>query len=345
MATDRAAKIRAHFNSSQEPRPILTSLNGDNSWLLSFPRPTAERKSTGKAYFHVVHDPWLNGPEVAISSWIVYLSLSSPAAVSDGTGVEQIAREIESAACDAGIIASAADGTAEEEEKAWVDAILLNFHYGDHLHVPTLLTFRSTIPVFATTEAAAVVKKLGHFDTIITYADLEIEGLDGDWTSLHPGAPLPAYLTVFRIKGHHELNFISALLWSPSPGTHEAILYSPHGMHTSTPALQTFLHRLGPAFSTLALLHGLKESWTLNWQTTFGVSSGLKLYRQSRARYWISTHNDKLGYGGVVWWIVKDIFRTVEWGLGQEKVGAEDGDESKELKVEEVDNGNCFVLV
>ncbi|KAJ4984483.1 hypothetical protein SVAN01_10035 [Stagonosporopsis vannaccii] len=342
MASDRAAKLRAHFDSSQEPRPIFTSLNGDNSWLLSFPRPATERKSTGKAYFHIVHDPWLNGPEVAISSWIVWLSLSSPAAVRDGAGVEQIAREIESAALDAGIVASLPDDTAEEGRSS-VDAILLNLHYGDHLHAPTLLTFLPSIPIFTTMEGAAVVKKLGHFDTIVTYADLETDVFDGDWATLHAGAPLPAYLTIFRIKGHHELNFVSALLWSSSPDIHEAILYSPHGMHTTTPALQTFLHHSRPAFSTLALLHGLKESWTLNWQTTFGVASGLPLYRQSGAKYWINTHNDRLSYGGVVWWIVKDIFRTVEWGLGQEKAQA--GDKKKEVKVEEVGNGDCFVLV
>jgi hypothetical protein len=42
-----------------------------------------------------------------------------------------------------------------------------------------------------------------------------------------------------------------------------------------------------------------------------------------------------------VWWLVKDIFRTVEWALGQEK-----GDErGKDVQVEEVKNGECFVLV
>lgn len=341
MATDRAAKLKAHFDSKQEPRPIFTSLNGDNSWLFSFPRPVAERKNTGKAYFHVVHDPWLNGPEVGISSWILYLSLSSPAAVSDGAGVEQIAREIEAAAANAGIVASPSADPAEE--KSPVDAILLNLHYGDHLHVPTLLTFRPSIPVLATTEGAAIVKKLGHFDTITTYADLEADTFTGDWTTLHPGAPLPSYLTVFRIKGHHELNFLSALLWSPNPDTHEAILYSPHSMHISTPALQTFLHHSSPAFSTLALLHGLKESWTLHIQTTFGVAGGLPLYRESRARYWVNTHNDRLGYGGMVWLVVKDIFRSVEWGLGQEK--GQSGEGQKEVKVEDVGNGDFVVLV
>ncbi|KAF9692581.1 hypothetical protein EKO04_009377 [Ascochyta lentis] len=341
MATDRAAKHKAHLGDSrQELRPIFTSLNGDNSWLLSFPRPIAERKSTGKAYFHVVHDPWLNGPEVQYASWLIYLSLSSQPAVSNGAGVESIVQEIEQAAADADIISPQA---TTPETNSPIDAIFMNFHYGDHLHVPTLLTLNPTIPVFATLEGAAIIKKLNHFDRVITYKDLDTETFNGDWTTLHPDPLLPSYLTIFRIRGHHELNFLSAFIWSPSPNNHEAVLYSPHGLYTSTPALQTILHHSAPEFKTLALLHGLKESWTFNWQTTFGVTTGLELQRETNAKYWINTHNDKLGYGGLVWYLANDIFRTIEWGLGQEKKG-EKGEVRKEVKVIDVKNGDCLVL-
>jgi hypothetical protein len=340
MSDHRAAKYRAHFNSKQELRPILTCLNGDNSWLLSFPRPLEERKSTGKAFFHVVHDPWLKGPEVQHSSWVIFIALSSPAAISDGPGIEQLVRDIESAAVDAGVVTPS---TVQTDEHSPVDAIFVNLHYGDHLHKPTLLTFDPSTPVFTTTEGALTINKLTHFNTVIKYADLSPDSYTGDWTTLHPSPVLPPYLTIFRIKGHHELNFLSALIWTPSPGTHEAVLYSPHGLYTSTPALQSFLHHSTPAFSTLALLHGLKESWSLNWQTTFGVASGLQLYRQSGARYWVRTHDDRLRYGGLVYWLANDVFRTLEWGLGQERKG--EGEGAKEVKVEHVGNGDCVVLV
>jgi hypothetical protein len=49
------------------------------------------------------------------------------------------------------------------------------------------------------------------------------------------------------------------------------------------------------------MLHGLKEIWALNWQNTFGVASGLHLYRGSGSKYWINTHNDRLSCGGLVW--------------------------------------------
>lgn len=340
MSDQCAARYKAHLDSKQELRPIFTSLNGDNSWLLSFPRPLEERERTGKAFFHIVHDPWLNGPDVQLSSWVVFISLSSPAAISNGPGVEQLVRDIESAAVDAGVVAPA---TVQTERHSPVDAIFVNLHYGDHLHKPTLLTFHPSIPVFTITEGVHAMKKLNHFDTVVKYADLEPDTYTGDWTTLHPSPHLPPYLTIFRIKGHHELNFLSALIWTPSPGTHEAVLYSPHGLHTSTPALQSFLHHSTPAFSTLALLHGLKESWTMSWQTTFGVASGLQLYRQSGARYWVSTHDDRLRYGGLVYWLANDIFRTLEWGLGQERKG--EGEVAKEVKVKHVRNGDCVVLV
>ena len=104
---------------------------------------------------------------------------------------------------------------------------------------------------------------------------------------------------------------MTALIWSLTPSTREAILYSLHRLHTSTPALQSFLHHSDPKFPTLAMLHGLKESWTFNWQTMFGVACSIELYRESAAKYWINTPNDRLGYGGLVWWLVTDIFRKV----------------------------------
>ncbi|KAL5422388.1 hypothetical protein PMIN04_004719 [Paraphaeosphaeria minitans] len=313
MSTPRTARHKAHFTPKRDLRPIFTSLNGDNSWLLSFPRPESEHRSSGKAYFHIVHDAWLNGPM-------------------------DLVRELESSAAEAGIIRRPQEEGVDGRSP--IDAILINFHYGDHLHGPTLLTFSHSIPVFTTADGAPLIKKLNRFTSITTVPDLD-PAFTGDWNAVHRASGLPSYLKVFRVKGHHELNFLTALLWESAPDTHEAVLYSPHGLHTATPALQALLHHAEPSFSTLAILHGLKESWNWSWQTTFGAKNGLELYRESRARYWVSTHNDRLGYRGLLWWIVNDIFRSVEWALGQEK---QDQEASKDVKVEEVGNGECFVL-
>jgi hypothetical protein len=343
MEKERIAKHKALFESQQNPRPIFTSLNGDNSWLLSFPRPEPERKALGKAYFHMVHDPWLNGPEVQIASWVVHLSLSSTPAATNGAGVEKVVREIERAAGDAGFVPRREHDAVEE--KSPIDALLINFHYGDHLHAPTLLTFNPRILVFTTTDGSPIIEKLKHFESVTTYSDLD-PSFTGDWSTCSNIPGLPSYMTLFRVKGHHELNFLTALLWQSAPEEWEAVLYSPHGLYTNTPALQSLFAHANPRFSTLALLHGLKESWTWGWQTTFGAKTGLELFRQSGARYWVSTHNDRLGYGGLVWWLVTDIFRTVEWALGNEKTTSEGvgGVGLKEVRVQEVENGESFVL-
>jgi hypothetical protein len=342
MADNRAialkTQIRNVAHAQQQLRPIFTSLNGDNSWLLSFPRPTEERTISGKAFYHIVHDPWLNGPVNLYTLWLASISLSSLPAVNNGNDVEGVVRDIEAAAADAGILPTRAPGT---QDASPIDAIFIHFHYNDHLHKPTLLTFASSIPVFATPEASVIIRDWNHFDNIITTRELEPGIFDGDWTSLHPGSPLPTWLTVFRARGHHELNFASAIIYTPSPDLHEAILYSPHGMRTSQESLQTLLHRSTPEFNVLALLHGLKESWTFSWQTTFGAATGLELQRQTNAKYWIITHNSPLRYRGMLWVIVTDIFRTLEWALGQEKVPNSEG---KKVHVVDVENGG-FVLL
>lgn len=101
--------------------------------------PGTRPQSSGKAYFHIVRDPWLNGPEVQYSSWLIYLSLSSPPAVTNGAGVEELVREIEAAAADAGSITYIKN--EESEGHSPTDATLINFHYSAHLHAPTRRTF------------------------------------------------------------------------------------------------------------------------------------------------------------------------------------------------------------
>ncbi|KAF1964486.1 hypothetical protein BU23DRAFT_585556 [Bimuria novae-zelandiae CBS 107.79] len=123
---DPVMSICAHFKSgSQELRPILTSLNGDNSWRYSFPRPAYEREKSGKQFFHLVHDPWLNGPTFTT-----------------GVGVEELVHEIETTV-------AAATNTSYHNATAVgspVDAILINLDEVDHLHEPTLRTFDASHP-------------------------------------------------------------------------------------------------------------------------------------------------------------------------------------------------------
>lgn len=188
VSHSRAEALKAHFErgSDATPRPILTSLNGDNSWLISFPRPPAEQTRLGsKAYFHVVSDPWLVGDAATVHSWLVLIHLSAPPSIADGDAAAAVVKEIEDAAAAAGTFAgtrtrdnkpkrgSEAKSESESESEASpIDAIFLNFHYPDHLHEKTLRTFRPDTPVFATAEAAAIARPWGYFHHITEMRDL-----------------------------------------------------------------------------------------------------------------------------------------------------------------------------
>ena len=349
MASSRAASLKAHFsdnnkknknNTNQALRPIITSLNGDNSWLYSFPRPVSERERSGKLFFHLVHDPWLNGPTSFVSPWVMGIALPTPANVTTGSGVEEVVQEIETAAAEA-------QGTSYHGATAVgspIDAIIVNIDAVDHLHEPTLRTFDPSIPVFAPSEPSKKISGWKYFKTVVTHRDA-IPG-DGDWRALHPGSPLPDWLTVFRMNSPDWLNFATAIVISnpDTPGAHEAIVYTPHGVPVDTPSIRTFLHESSPKPNVLAILHGLKESSLVGWKNTFGVEYGLQLYREAKAKYWVATHNATLQYCGLLSYGVSDTMRTLEWGLENQKDCGEGRLERDGVNLVAVPNGGFFML-
>lgn len=342
MADNRAVLLTAHFNShiNEELRPILTSLNGDNSWLWSFPRPTSERQQSSKSFFHVVHDPWLNGPTYLASPRILGITLPEPAAVTTGADIEKVVEEIE-------VAAAAAKGTSYNGASSGaspIDAILMNTHGIDHVHKPTLLTFNPSIPVFAAPKAASEIDAWKHFEKVVTNKDI-VHG-DGNWQVLHPGAPLPDWLTFFRLNGPHFLHLGTAIVISnpDTPGDHEAIVYTPHGISIEDPSIRTYLDEANPKPKTLALLHGLKESSSLGWKNTFGVEYGLKFYREARPKYWVPSHNAALQYVGLISYTISESMRTLEWGLENQEDHPDGKLRKDDVNLVNVRNGEFVVL-
>ncbi|KAF7303671.1 hypothetical protein MIND_00596500 [Mycena indigotica] len=296
--------------SAAPGRPILTSLNGDSSWLLSFPKPFAARQTIpgGKLYYHIVLDPWLAGPS-SYGSWLIHIELVKEAKIKDGKGVDVLVKEIELAA-----------GGSGNAESAKVDAIFVSARLTDHMHEATLCTFDPAIPVFAAPEATSTIEGWKHFDTVMSMKDFTPNDDDKlNWRNFHPSTPLPSWLSVFRLAGHTELNFATAIVWTPSPDNDsadsEAIIYSPHGIHVSRPTIQSFLKT--PNISILAMLHGLKLNRAFGVLAALGVPAGLALERVAKPRYWVNTHDSELRYSGIVMWIgwVKDYWKTIEEGM------------------------------
>ncbi|KAK8091366.1 hypothetical protein PG994_000871 [Apiospora phragmitis] len=340
MATNRSALLGAHLEKSEpsELRPILTSLNGDNSWLMSFPVPSGEgatRPNPRKAYYHIVWDPWFatSGVAVTIASWVA-----------------SIARGIESKAARADLV-----DHADDPQELMVDAILISLHYTDHLHEPSLRQFDRRIPVIAAPEAAATMKGWDYFQTVVPMKDMGNDG--SDWQALHPNGPLPTWLTPFRLRGKGELNFATALVWSrgfrgeaaePVQPAHEALWVSPHGMRMDPPALQAFLRDVTKTVHVLAMLHPLKESSLWGRQTVHGVMGGLAVERALEGpKYWVRTADAVFSYSGLVMLRVRDVRRTLDWGLAEEeRLAGEKGEAvvKRRPNLVQIDSGDSMVL-
>lgn len=306
---DQTADLRSSLKGRTGPlRPVLTLLNGDQSWLLSFPRPSSSPDNDGKKYFHIVNDPWLHGNISMFSSWIIGIEPAMPAAAANGAAVEDIIREIE----------EAATGTASDQRlptNPTVDAIFIHHHLLDHYHPPSLLTFPTSVPVFAVPEVAPQLRKLAYFDTVVTTNDLDSDSGAG-WQALHPGAPLPPWLNVFRLPGHRGLNIATAYIWSHD-GQHEVLLNTPHGIRADLPNVRALFAKEAqegrhPPLVPLAMLAPLKDSFAFGQATTLGFAGSLALEELMRPRYWIRSSDALLKYKGLMMLTTYDVPHDLE---------------------------------
>ncbi|RYP70114.1 hypothetical protein DL769_005091 [Monosporascus sp. CRB-8-3] len=332
MPTEDLQKtLRAHIDNGKKGlRPVMTSINGDNSWLVSFPRPAAERVSAGRSYYHVVLEPWLvePGDTVFVAPWFFHIHRNCVAAATDGASVDALVREIEQAAGSTGHAA------------AGVDAILVCYAAPDHMDRQTLLTFAPSVPVFAVPEAAKTISGWGHFDRAV-----DIATFDGtSWRSSHPGAPLPGWLSVMSLKTHW-LCFGFALVWSHDDEKNEAILSFPHGFRPDkdTSAVGNLLGA-SPPLRILAMMHPLKENFFWGALMTPGVRNGLQLWRMVRPKYWVNTGDMELIYAGVFLWGVNDKLHTLDWALKLEQNETRADANLTRPDLVNLENGACYVL-
>ncbi|KAG5973636.1 hypothetical protein E4U58_004680 [Claviceps cyperi] len=323
----------------------MVSLNGHNSWLLSFPRPWADQKQSGRAYYHIVLDPWLVGPTELLGSWFIHIDLPSSPALPTAAAVETAARQIEDLASEH--VLKRRMSNEVFNPSSYIDVILLSFHYYDHVHEATLRDFSVRVPVIATRQAANIVKPWNHFRTVATVHDFGPETTCWRTSESHAGSVLPAWLSILRLPGHREMNFSLAIVWTHENEhgreVHETILTSPNGTLLDQGPLRAFLDAK-PKTRKLAMLHGLKESHVGGKQASFGATGGLKLYRMlGEVHYWVVSNDSLLNYTGKFMRLSRtaDTPRTLEWALDQEvseKIVRE------RPSVYKVANGGCLIL-
>ena len=118
------ASVRQALKSG---RPILTHVNADTSWLVQLPRPP--KQSQGRAFFNILIDPWLRGPQSDVASWFStqYHTIQSSV---------QTIEELEERLQDTQRLASTVDNpswsSGSESQASWIDAVAISHEFTDH---------------------------------------------------------------------------------------------------------------------------------------------------------------------------------------------------------------------
>ncbi|KAF5521633.1 hypothetical protein CGCA056_v007509 [Colletotrichum aenigma] len=311
---------------SSQRRPIMTMANGDNTWLISIPRPAGGK---GKAFYHILQDPWLVGDVLNIYAWILRLRHPHKEAFDSLAGIESWVEEIETSA-----------GGSKDEGEPWLDAVLVTHILADHMHEETLRTFDASTRVFAVKEPAAVISSWKHFDNVVVIPDF-VRSTGTTWPSI---PEIPSWLSVFRIPDegavYPVLYHCMVISFTGADGKSEVILYSPHGVD---PDAVEAAQKANPEASALAMIHPLHKTGLTEKGTTLGVTNGLKIVRRSEPKYWLGTHDDKIQYSGLLSWVFNHGRLTLDDGLEEE--ARETGQKLPKPNLVEVGNGSSYILV
>ncbi|KAF7943778.1 uncharacterized protein EAE97_005848 [Botrytis byssoidea] len=333
--------IRNTLNTS---RPLITHLNADTTWLLSIPYPEAAENSFNKAYYHILIDPWLRGGQSDVAAFFSQQWHANPSAVQSIAEIEEFIKSIEEVVLEKEITG---DGS-------WIDAVVVSHEFTDHMHKETLLEIPNTVPVFATSKAAAAISSWAHFDHVE-----EILRFEGDWRESST-EHLPDWVGISRVAKagvdllyYHSAIMITFLTFSEriisdgkaNENIPEAMIYTPHGID---PGDLTLVGTAQPPIRTLALLHGLQDISLPRAQLNKGAHNGLKVQRLLNAKYWVGTHDEVKVGGGIVSWFLNRKTVTLKEALEREvEENGESGDVEKvgDIKFLEVGNGESLVLM
>ncbi|KAI4116397.1 MAG: hypothetical protein LQ345_003183 [Seirophora villosa] len=253
----------AIHHASQLDRPILTHLNADTSWILSLPYPAEEPHPPGRNLFHILIDPWLQGPQSDLASWFSQQWHATASSVQTIAELNARLKGLEAVAAKPSATSPAEPDTrshadSESVARSCFDMIVISHEFTDHCNRATLQEVSPNTPVFATEAAARLISSWQHFDHVYPIASFSKRDHVLRNTS---ASALPSWLEISRISTRRDaLHFHSAILLTfnirsaPRDEATEGIIYSPHGI------LADGLERLSlasPRIKVLALLHGL----------------------------------------------------------------------------------------
>jgi len=128
-------------------RPILTHLNADTAWLISFPRPS-NTTNTKRSYYHVILDPWLDTEYVVGHRWFMAMHHAVQSHYKTIEQIQELILEIERTA-----------GNSDPKDNGQIDAIFVSHYLGDHCDRGTLEQIDPSVPLISIKSVAQEVKK------------------------------------------------------------------------------------------------------------------------------------------------------------------------------------------
>ena len=156
--------------------------------------------------------------------------------------------------------------------------------------------------MFATTEAAKLVRSWEHFDTVVDLPRFSGEGTD--WKSL-PGDALPDWLRFGKVTTEGDAQYYHAavvILFEIDTKPPQSVIYTPHGIDTTSLAT---VAQAKPSICTLAVLHGLHDVSLPLKQLNLGAHNGLMGQRLLKAQFWLGTHDEVKPAQGMISWLLR----------------------------------------
>lgn len=338
---DPSSQLRHELEHSIEAipgprRPILSHLNADTTWLLSLPRDTD--CPPGRCRFNILLDPWLRGPQSDVRAWFSTQWHKIPGSVQTIQELNEsiwIREDLELRALDRGSGESSADSsTSALTAGNYIDAVICSHEFTDHCHRQTLEEVDSSVPCFATSKAAEIIRSWNHFEQVFDV--LSFGKGSNDWRKT--SAPsLPAWIGIARMtSGESDVLYYHsaiAIFWHEPPSRNgngaEVVLYAPHGIH---PDALDSISTAAPPVQTLALLHGLHDVKLFSKQLNLGLWNALKCYQSLRPRYWTSSHDEVKVGGG----IIAPFLRRKQYTLGDALKAQQTDHKGAEISADEI---------
>lgn len=280
-------------------RPILSHINADTTWLLSLPYPEDAFCPPRRCRFNILVDPWLVGPQSDVAGWFStqwHRIQSSVQTIEELNDFLYEREELELHALERSPRESSEDhDTTGPDAGNYIDAVICSHEFTDHCHRKTLEEIDTSVPCFATTKAAKLIRSWGHFKQVL---DISPFTKGSDWRQTSK-PPLPPWVGIARLVTESDALYYHsavAVFAQDTRSLHcygaEAIIYSPHGIH---PPELVSIPTATPPIQTLAMLHGLHDiSISFTKQLNLGAINALKCQRLLKAKYWAGTHGQSV---------------------------------------------------